>query len=223
MTENVNLTAVFTAIPVFADGFESGSFSSWNGTLVTSGENATVLNTLVHHGSRSAYFASNGDSSSEAAYCYANISPQDELYVRGYFYINQSGITNNDNRFYLIVLRANSKVAFAGWRQTGGVVKWTLTVRNGTGYVNLYSVSSPELGRWYSVELRWKKDSVNGLGELWVDGSLVCSTSGRVDTSYYGSVNRVDFGLAELNSCKQTTIYCDCCSISKQYNGPEPS
>jgi hypothetical protein len=222
MTGNFNLTAVFNVNTVFADGFESGSFSSWTDNVTTAGETASVVSALPHHGIYGAYFSSNGNGTAESAYCYKTISPLSEAYARGYFYVSQSGINVTDSRFYLIVLRAGStKVAFAGWRQTGGVVKWTLSILDGTGGVIVYSASSPVLNRWYCVELHWKGDSTNGLGELWVDGVLVCSASGK-NTAYYGNVSRVDFGLAELRACNSTSVYGDCFKVSKLYNGPEP-
>jgi hypothetical protein len=51
-------------------------------------------------------------------------------------------------------------------------------VTSGAGLVLSYSASSPALNQWYSVELHLVADSVNGLGELYVNGALVCSISG---------------------------------------------
>ena len=45
-------------------------------------------------------------------------------------------------------------------------------------WVSTESTVSPSVGQWYSVELHWKSDAVNGLGELYVNGQLVCSISG---------------------------------------------
>ena len=208
---------------MFADGFESGSFSTWTGRSVTSGETASVVNTMAHHGTYSAKFSSNGNLGTERAYSYKTITSSAELYARGYFRIASSGISANDNRFYFIIFKAGgASVAFAGWRMTGGVAKWTLLIRHGTSWVSVYSTNSPLLNQWYCAELHWKKDAVAGLGELWVDGALACSISGR-NTAYYGDANRLDFGLAEIVNCGATTVYGDCANISSSYRGPEPS
>jgi hypothetical protein len=116
-------------------------------------------------------------------------------------------------------LTGSTSIASGGWSQTSGVVKWTLTIGSGTGYVTAYSAASPSLNVWYSVELHWKRDSVNGLGELYVNGVLVASITGRNTASYPG-VNTVRFGLSEISGCAATTAYADDCAISRVYVGP---
>jgi hypothetical protein len=213
--------AIDTFVWPFEDGFESGSFSNWTSKSNTAGETATVVNSQNHHGTYSALSMSNGNGGTERAYCYKTLPSETELYSRGYFFVSASGIAANDNRFYFLIFKAGSQsVAFAGWRMTGGVVKWNLLIRHGTGWTTVYSTTSPVLNQWYSVELHWKEDAASGLGELWVNGVLVCSSSGK-NTAYYGDVNRVEFGLPELVNCAATQAYVDCCVISMLPIGPE--
>ena len=209
-------------LAVLEDGFESGSFSAWNGTRTTSGENATVVNNIYYHGNHSAMFASNGTGWFEGAYCYVAVPSSSELYARGYFMVNFSGITDDNDRFYFIIFRAGTEgVAYAGWRRVGGVVRWSLIIRDGTGWATAYSDWSPSLDQWYSVELHWVRDSSNGCGELNVNGILVCSIQG-MNTAAFGDVNFVRFGLAEVYNCGSTVTYCDCVKIAGTYIGPEP-
>ena len=77
-----------------------------------------------------------------------------------------------------------------------------------------YSASSPSLNQWYSVELRWVGDWTDGLAELWVNDSLVCSIQNK-NTAALGDVDQVWFGLTELYSCGPTTVYGDNFKISK--------
>jgi len=210
-----------TPTSIFKDGFEGGSFSAWSGTGTSSGETRTVVDTLQHHGTYSARFTSDGLQETEYAYCYRTVTSSTELYARGYFYVSQSGILQDGDRFYFIVLRAGSNnVAYAGWRRTGGSVKWTLLIKDGTNGVFTFSAASPSLNRWYCVELHWKKDGANGLGELWVDGTRVCSMTGR-NTASYGDVNQVRFGLAALYYCQSTRAHCDCLGVAGTYLGVE--
>jgi len=203
----------------FKDGFESGTFGVWTGIGTTSGEAAAIVNTVKRSGTYGARLTSNGNRGFESAYCYENVASSSDLYARGYFYVTASGISSNDNRFYFTILQAGSNsVAYAGWRMVGGVVRWNLLVRDGSGYVSVSSTSSPSLNRWYSVELHWKEGSSNGLGELFVDGTLVCSISSK-NTAYYGEVNRVKFGLSEIYNCAPTQVYGDDCAISSTYIG----
>jgi hypothetical protein len=207
---------------VFEDGFESGSFSAWTGTGVSAGETATVVTAMAHHGTYSAKFASNGGGSSGIAYCYKTVPSATELYARGYFRVTASGIADESDRFFFLVFKAGTeKVAFAGWRRIGGVVKWCLIIRHGSGWVYTVSTASPALNQWYCVELHWRKDAATGLGELYVNGVLACIITGK-NTAYYGDVNRVDFGLAEVMYCGATTVYADCAKMANVYIGPEP-
>jgi hypothetical protein len=55
-----------------------------------------------------------------------------------------------------------------------------------------------------------------------VNGAQVCVIANK-NTVAYGDVNQVHFGLGELYNCGPTTIYCDCCAISKTKIGTEPA
>jgi flagellar hook assembly protein FlgD len=190
---------------------------------MSSGETISIVNTRSHHGRYSARFASNGGGGIEYAYCYKTTEPYSELYSRGYFYVSQSGIVDENDRFFFIILKAGTNnVAYAGWRKIGGVVKWVVTMRHGTGYVDTYSTASPSLNRWYSVELHWKGDAGNGLGELYINGAKVIFVTGK-NTAAYGDVNQVCFGLPEIYRCIGTTAYCDCAKIGTMYIGSEPT
>jgi hypothetical protein len=203
-----------TSTITFADGFESGNFNAWTGTSVTSGETATVVNTVKHSGTYSAEFTSNGGSSYENAYCYENVASAQELYASSYVYVAASGITVSNDRFYFTILQANGNpVAYVGWRMVGSVVEWDLLIRDGTGWVDAYNSSSVSLNQWISVELHWKSDSSAGLGQLFVNNILVCSISSR-NTAYYGAVTSASFGLPELCNCASTQVYCDDCALS---------
>jgi len=127
-----------------------------------------------------------------------------------------SGISNNNNRFYFIIFTAGSQVAYAGWRMVGGIVKWDLLIRDGTGWVDSYSALSPQLNIWYSVELHWSESSTTGYAQLYVNGQLTCSIQGR-NTATFGNANRVYAGLAEAYNCKATSLYFDDFTISNAY------
>jgi|GEM_PF-1153284 hypothetical protein len=197
----------------FEDSFKSGSFSAWNGTYVTSGETATVLNTLSYEGNYSAQFTSNGTGGFEGAYCYESMPVSPQLYASGYFYVSQSGITKNDDRFYLIAFTANgSSVAYAGWRRTNGVDLWNLMIMNATGWTSTYSNFSPTLDTWHTVQLYLTEGAANGTAELFVDGELTCSIQ-NLNTTAVGGVDQVRFGLAEVYGAGPTTVYIDYCRI----------
>ena len=213
-----------TVLSPFADGFESGSFNQWSGTSISGGEVAAVTNSRSHHGTYSALFTSNGDGGGEVAKCLKILETAGELHARGYFYVSKSGLVTEGSRFYLITFNAAADiaVAYAGWRRIGGVVKWTLAAKDGTVTVYNYSTVIPQLNRWYCVELHWKKDSANGLAEMWVDGAKVLSLA-RKNTAAYPGVAFANFGLAWTYQCGPTSVYCDCARMSATYIDLEPT
>jgi hypothetical protein len=199
---------------LFSDGFESGNFNAWSGTARSSGETTTVVSSPKQDGAYSAMFTSNGGGGYENSYASKTITSINELYARGYFYISQSGIQSNGAHIYLIMLRAGTdNVAFAGWQMTGGVVKWVLMIRSGTGYAGpVFSSASPSMNTWYRVEIHWKLGTSDGSAELYIDGNLNLSITNR-NTASYGGVTSVRFGLPELYSCASTIAYADSCVI----------
>jgi len=197
----------------FRDGFESGNFSAWTGTYVTPGETATVVGTLPYQGNYSAKFTSNGTGGFEAAYSYESVPTSLKLYAGGYFYVSQSGIADNDDHFYFIKFSSGTNgVAYAGWRRTGGVDRWDLVVRDAHGWAIVDSNSSLSLNKWYRLELYWVEGATNGHGELYVNGALACSIRDE-NTTAFGGIDQVRFGLPEIYSSGPTTVYADFCRI----------
>ena len=195
------------------DGFESGTFNAWSGTHTTTGETASISSERAHHGTYSAQFTSNGGGGYEYAYCNESLTSS-ELYARGYFYVSQSGIVDDNDRVFFIVFRAGTNgLAYAGWKRTGDTTRWCLTMRDGTNYIDAFSSNAPSTAQWYSVELFWREDPIYGVAELWVNGYMVCSSFGK-DTTVYGDVSTVQVGIAEIYNCASSTVYSDCVRIS---------
>ena len=182
-----------------------------NNTSVTAGEKAQVDSTRVYSGARSAKFSSDGSTDREYAYWHSHLAPTNEMWCGGYINVQTSGINVTEDRFFFFRLSSQNPVnalAFGGWRNYGGKVLWCIIVRDGSSYVAAYSTTSPQLNRWYHIEIHWVANSTNGYGELYVDGTLV-ATRARANTSYLGECSEVRFGLAELVGCSATTVYCD--------------
>ena len=226
MTSNKVVTATFNSQnpvnpPLFEDGFESGDFSQWSSTTRTTSETTSVTTNIIHQGTYSGMFTSSGDGSYERAYASKSGLSLSELYIRAYVYVDQSGIADNSDRFYFIQLMSGANIlAYGGWRQdTSGNLRWHLMIRDGTTTVGAYSTTIPATDTWYCVELHWKSDSTNGLGELYVDGTLVASIVNR-NTANYGNTALARVGLPEIYNSAQTTTYIDDVAISTTYIGP---
>jgi len=212
------------SVTIFEDNFETGDFSKWTGTSTSSGETATIVNWKPHHGTYHGRFASDVSTNSEYAYCY-KIVDNAEMYARGYVYVPRGlPLSDNDDRFYFIRLRTSSQsLAGVGIRHNADVDSWVLYGANGSGLVGPAYANSPTIqtGKWYCIELHWKKDAVQGLVELYVDGAKILQIT-SIDTSYYGNASKVDFGLISATNVEQTQIiYGDCFKLATAYIGPE--
>jgi uncharacterized repeat protein (TIGR02543 family) len=225
MTSNKVVTATFeeTQLFVFQDGFESGSFSAWSATTNTAGETSTIASNIVHTGANSAMFTSDGGLSYERAYASRSGLSLPEINARAYVYVDQSGIVDNADRFYVIqIMGGYNIVAYGGWRQdSSGNLHWHLMIRDGTSYVGAYSASTPSTDTWYLIELHWKADTTAGFGELYVNGELVASITGR-NTANYGSATILRAGLPEIYNCAATTVYIDDVTVSQGSIDPPP-
>jgi hypothetical protein len=206
-----------TTTYTFTDGFESGNFNAWTGTIRTGGASASVTSSAAYQGRYGASFISGGNGGYEHVYCYKSIASSSELFARGYFNVTASGISSNNDRFYFLIFVAGTNpVAYAGWKMVGGVVKWDLLIRDGTRWIDGYSASSPQFNSWYSVELHWFESSTSGYAQLYLNGVLACSIQGR-NTAAFGGVNIVQGGLAELYNCQATRLCFDNFIISNAY------
>jgi len=217
------IQAVFSNLsgPLFSDGFESNNFNSWTGTETTTGETISTVNSPTHAGIYSSYFTSNGGLLTEDARCYKDLTQSTDIYSRGYFYVSQSGITSNDNRFYMLgTFSGTNSLAYAGWKMVNGVTEWCIVVKAGAGTLFYYSTTPCTLNKWYCVELHWKSDKTTGAAELFIDGIKACSASGLDTTTISTTASRAQFGLAYLYNCGPTKLYADECVVSNSYIGP---
>jgi hypothetical protein len=211
----------FPPAAIFEDGFESGSFSKWTGTSISSGETATVSATKPYAGSYSGKFTTNSGNGWEYSYCHKSVDVS-EVYVRGYF--NISGglpLVDNSDRLYFLRLVGGQTLVYTGIMREGGVDRWVILVRNGANWMNWKSAAtpSPQMGTWVCVELHWKSDATQGLAELYINGVKIVWVTG-INTAYYGKATRVDFGLPyAIGVQKKVIIQGDSAKISKTYIG----
>ena len=227
MDADQSLTAVFIEdlAPVFEDGFESGDFTAWTGPTLTTGETATVVDTLSHTGTYSARFTTNGGATTEQAYVTTAIDLS-EVYVRGHFYLGGGlPLSDDGDRFYQIRLggsTSTANIAYAGIMRDEGVDKWVLFIRNGSTWSGYIYADSPlpVTGQWVCLELHWKLDSTAGFAELYVDDQLAVSVHG-LNTASLGNAMRVDFGIVQATSIQNSlTVYGDNAAVSRAKIGP---
>jgi hypothetical protein len=92
-----------------------------------------------------------------------------------------------------------------------GSNKWVLRVRDGADWAPAILSSSPivEIGRWYRIELHWKKHASLGFAEVYLNNERVLSAK-YMNTASFGNATQIDFGLmSTLNEPKRVSVYGD--------------
>ena len=205
----------------FDDGFESGDFNKWTGTITTSGETATIATTTPHHGTYQGRFTSNGGGGVERAYCYKDIAETSGLYVRAYIYIQKGlPLLDENDRFNFFAIQGatgHQVIASVSVQHSSGMDRWTIRSQAGA----LFASTGPSMNQWYCIEFYTRISTTNGIHRLWINGQFVIEQTG-LNTAAEGNVDSVRFGLTYLNGVTSSVdVYGDCFVISDAYIGPE--
>jgi hypothetical protein len=198
--------------------------------------------TRAYAGTHSAKFTTNGGAGYERAYCYKSITGMSIIYVRSYIYVSKSGILDQSDRLFFIVLRAGGEsLVYAGWKkippsQGSGkaATRWCISVKYQGAYHDFTGlfineapgykepVPLPVLYRWYSVEL-FCKQVPGGMSEveLYVNGVKATATQNKYgEIPWANPISSVRFGFAEPYGVGASTVYVDSCVIDKAYIPP---
>ncbi len=209
----------------FEDDFETGNLSKWNGRHASGGETIGASSYRSYLGAYGGLATTNGSEGIEYAYIDRGMSSS-ELYLRGMFYVDQSGLAENCDRFYLMALQSGTTMlAGAGWRLVDGQVRWFLAVNNGGNWELSYSESSPVVNKWYSVELYWKQDAATGESKLWIEQPYegvqeppFCQLT-DLNTAANGGISDIRVGLPTVYYCGKTAVYSDNIKTSSNHIG----
>ena len=192
--------------PVFQDGFESGSLSSWS-----AGGSAAVVQSPVHSGSYAAR------ASGSNSYWHKNLgSSYSELFFASYIQL-QSTLSSGQTTLFLYILDATYTYKVAGGLQVdnSGNARWVLRVNN-----NWYPASSAvsvQSGAWYFMEIKY---STSGTAGLWVNGGLVVSATGQ---TLSGGAQMVQGGNPYGYTPSGFVSYSDDCIVGLSYMEPGAS
>lgn len=198
----------------FSDSFETASFSAWTSTSLSAGETLEVISDAVYNGTYGVNAETDGGGGLEySRFTYNPAVAQSEVYVQGMVKVVQNGISGAGDNVNFIRFRKDSETLLAaGWRYNGGSAQWVLIHRDGTGWVTTYNDTDCTEDDWYIIQVRWESAS-SGNVSLWVNETLIISTA-SYDTTYFGGVNEINIGLAEVYNCGTTQAYFDDIYIS---------
>jgi len=199
----------------FSDGFESGTFSAWTGTSLSSGETLQVVGTQFYEGLYSCH--AKCVTAKHRAYAYYTFSSaNDTCYMRFYVRFAADLVNGGSGMMLMHMASSTNKVVFnLRIRKTGGL--YELSVGNypeGTYYNSAsFSIS---LDTWYVVELQVHVDASAGwFKALWEGVAKVDESGKNTGTTM---IQRVNVGIA-WNWDTNVEIYVDSVVVS---NDPIP-
>jgi len=210
---------------LFSDGFETGDFSAWTGSVTAT---STISSTIVYNGlysmKLSAALSGGGDNVR-----YKTIAtPPATIYIRAYVYIaNYSVFTADGDYDNLVGFQSNvagNMVSNAEIGRTSSATYWAIKYRASTVWTWAFSVGTVTANGWYCLELKHVTSTganLDGEEHLYVDGVNVVDVTGisnndrTLSDGYAGS----DYYHA---SSTTVTYYYDDVVVSNAYIGTEP-
>jgi hypothetical protein len=221
VTKNMTVTATFIQTAhLFSDGFESGDFTAWTGTITSGGGTVTASQDFAHHGSWSAKSVTGTAGSTGRVY--KTVAHGTEMYLRDYFRISTLPGSSGVTAMLLFYRRGSNNMQLGGIRHDGASAKWSLGIwSSGLGdFTWVYGTHTPVVDHWYCLEMYQKLGSGTGEAKLWVDGTLEISQTG-LTTRYTDYIDAPAVGVNTWDSSLATTVYSDCAVVDSSYIGPE--
>jgi hypothetical protein len=199
---------------LFTAGFETGSFSEYQGRSGAGTHTETVETTNPHHGSYNAKFTVG---SASEGWAYMSLTSTSTAYYRqlikiatlpsigNYLYLGSLQNTNSQNTVDPYIYNSNGQYYWGAISVINGVPNWDREP----------VPSNLQTGIYYSLEVL--RDVANRKTSLWVDGNL------KVDASraHVGNTNLLCTGVSWGD--RAATVYVDCVSVKTSYVGPETS
>ncbi len=220
MNANYYLTAIFTETigeHLFDDGFESGDFDEWSGTITTSGGSATVTSNEKHTGTYSGQFHIDSGSGTRRAYSYINLNNLSELYASAYIYIPSLSLTSGQSLWLIqFADSSNSPLASYGVRADGSGTWWA--TQSGD-YPYVLGSSGPSTAGWYLLEVYFTHASSGPTLLLTVNGVEVGASLNQ-DTSGFNNVGIARFGVGYYPGSSTIAVNVDDVSIDTESTSP---
>lgn len=205
---------------IFEDGFESGDFSAWDSTYVTSGDTLQVTSSTSHSGSYCMeYGIDNPDT--DVAYAVKGLgSSYTTIHVRLYAKVASSTLSATSYVGFLI-LRDQSE------GKTRVSLRWFGDGHLGIGYRKdgvwntAESTTTMSTGAWHCLEVKCVIDSTNGEYRVWLDGTEVSDlTQTGIDTTTGSTSTLLRVGNSGSAGSGSVTIYEDDVVVADSYIGP---
>jgi len=208
---------------IFSDGFESGDFSAWTGTLLAGTGTATVTNTTAHHGTYSAKCFTTADG--DKGWVYKTFTARADGYVRVYFKTDllpsAAGNTLQIMGFYY-TSGGNTPAGRIDLINDAGTIKWRMNYRNGGVWHDSRSATpTPATNTWFCLELKLVLSSTVGESRLYIDGTEILTQTGLNNNDLLTNFDIVRVGIESESEVNDVNHYIDCVVVADTYIGTE--
>jgi len=196
---------------ILSDGFETGDFSSWDGTAAGLDDSFSVVSEDWYAGSYSAKSVIN---SKGHAFSYKGFTEKTTVYVRWYFKFTADMPDALGEVVWLSVLLGPSatEICRVGVSYFGGVARIALY---DVGAGTYYGLTTLSVNTWYSVEYKYYRASA-GEYKVWLNGAQEISLS--LNLSSKPAASQVRIGVARYTSLSPT-VYSDGVVVADTYIG----
>ena len=185
---------------LFNNGFESGDFSAWTGTIGT----PTIVETPVHHGSYAVQINANEYPIKTLPSTYTTVFTR--IYVR---------VTNTGDSHFIEILSVSGAADQDATLTAVMIPQWAMWYRNNGSRTRISTATSPAINTWYCVESEVIIGAGNGEARMYVDGVKILEATGLTNNDY-GNIDRVLVGGYGTNE-----RFIDCVVVADAYIGQE--
>jgi hypothetical protein len=162
------------AATVFADNYESGDYSNWEGTVNVSGSLMQISSTTVFQGHYSADCAIS-DTIGTAAYTYDSFSPVPVLYHREYVRVSSLPPSGASTDLFGIMdnIGTGTHLGTIAIQNDGSNYRWKIEYySNGVNEIAYSTQVVIKANSWYYVEVLVKSGSGTGQVAVWIAEDL---------------------------------------------------
>lgn len=211
MNADKSVTATFVQLPndhFLEDNFESGNLALWDGQE----SDVSVSTVNPHQGVYHLTCSLASGVNNRWSGVYKSISTTNPVYLSAYVQFNAPPNTDSEDQWVLSFNQYSSAdaLAYAGVRQVGGTLYWTIWyISSGTTLTHQVS-SSVYTPDWHNLRLGVYRGTANdGWVEFYVDEALVCSAYNLDNDARALNFARVGFSYSDASSNTASTVYID--------------
>jgi hypothetical protein len=205
---------------LFEDGFEN-DLVPWSKDISAPNE-VNIVNSPVHHGSKSCQFIKKAIN---FGLVYKNFAATVDCYTRFLVYFDSLPSNGELLRFFEHdATNYGDDFTILGILNNGGTMTWRMEYYN-PGFLNVDYVPATAIttGQWYIMEVRTKVGNGDGIGQVYIDGTLRISQTALTNTASGNNVQNIILGgmSGGLAPAAPITFYGDCVKVSTDYSGVE--